>query len=42
MRDHTALDVKIKGWDWVCAEFERVRTAARIEAERLLGPDRGE
>lgn len=38
----TALDHKIEGWRWVLSEFARVREEARLEAERLLGPDRGE
>lgn len=37
-----SLDEKIRGWEWVVSEFRRVREASRVEAERLLGPDRGE
>lgn len=36
------LDRKIAGWEWVRDEFDRLRTARIIEADRLLGPDRGE
>lgn len=38
----SVLDKKIKGWNWVRAEFDRILAARRAEAERLLGPDRGE
>lgn len=36
------LEDKIRGWEWVAAEFRRVLTEAAAERERLLGPDRGE
>ena len=35
------IECKAEGWAWVASEFRRVREAARAEAERLLGPDRG-
>ena len=33
---------RIRGYDWLTSELKRVREAARSEALRLLGPDRGE
>lgn len=36
------IDNRAAGWAWVARELARVRLAARAEAERLLGPDRGE
>lgn len=38
----TYIHGKIRGWDWVASELRRVRNEARAEANRLLGPDRGE
>lgn len=37
-----ALDQKVRGWEWVASEVRRVREACRAEADRLLGPERGE
>lgn len=37
-----SVESKIRGWKWVADECRRAATAARAEAERLLGPDRGQ
>lgn len=40
--DRAVIDKKVKGWGWVASEFARVAANLRAEADRLLGPDRGE
>lgn len=38
----SVLDAKIKGWEWVREQFAAACARSRAEADRLLGPDRGE
>jgi len=40
--ERARLDAKVRGWQWVTDEFRALRARARAEADRLLGPDRGE
>lgn len=36
------IDQQVAGWAWVVTELKALAVAARAEADRLLGPERGE
>lgn len=36
------LNKRIRGWEWVTQQLAELLESRRAEAERLLGPQRGE